>query len=459
VSFVLDSLPRLVEGSSYGAWKASSHAPEGGAFVEAAWNECGADITETALGANRTMRRVAAFYVPPAPSPLQLPDRPPSEVLGRCRFGVAWGDVSELTEQRASDLETAHAKSVTAMFGPGSSSGALRIAPPWPAVVGWQYTTFWNRDTVTVVSGVTYRPRWRDRTDTPVAFLAAAGTVSGDGTPPWQIHDRESAVYPTSRARVEEAIVLTQVKGSPADAIRAVLTRVAAADHPRGFPDDEKLRVYADVARWVRATADLPAGPRAAALVVADHLVSMVGEIPGREHESVRALEASGARLNWVEFGNDWALTHEWLKQAWQLDRGGRAGEMAFQALMEMGFETSGECRDQRGEGFRAVLARGEAFLRELPDSRIRGDVHLMMARAAGTIVTLGTSGWGGSSPDLYQARYRRESAAARARALEHYRAFFDAEPQRTRAERVWPEAFRLAAGLTTPMHFFCIQE
>jgi hypothetical protein len=457
VTFVLDSLPRLVEGSSYGDWKASGRAPKDGTFVEAGWNQCGADIAESALGGNRTMRRVAAFYIPPAPSPLQLPDRPPSDVLAQCRFGVAWADVSELTEQRASLLEAATAKSMEATFGPGSSSGVLRIAPPWPAVVGWQYTTFWTRDTVTLVSGVTYRPRWRVRTDTPSAFLAAAGAVSGDDTTPRQMSDSESGIYPATLARVEEALVLTQVQGGPADAIRTVLPRVAAADGSLLFPpDDEKLRVYAAVARWVRATADIPASRRAAALVAADHIVSMAGEIPGRDYESVRALETLGARFDWVELGNAWVPTHEWLKQAWELDRGGRAGEIAFQALMETGFGTEGQCGAHR-EDFRTVLARGEAFLREFPDSRIRRDVHLMMARAAATIVAL-AAGWDGATPGTAKARYGRESAAARARALGHYRAFFEAEPERARAERVWPEAFRLAAGLTpTRPHFWCL--
>ncbi|HEY2385176.1 MAG TPA: hypothetical protein VGK48_28715 [Terriglobia bacterium] len=52
-----------------------------------------------------------------------------------------------------------------------------------------------------------------------------------------------------------------------------------------------------------------------------------------------------------------------------KLDPEGRAGELSFLTLMELGFETSGACADQGGTGFNAVIREGEAYLQRKPAS------------------------------------------------------------------------------------------
>jgi hypothetical protein len=135
-----------------------------------------------------------------------------------------------------------------------------------------------------------------------------------------------------------------------------------------------------------------------------------------------------------------------------------RIGELAFITLMETGFETSGTCRDQGGNGFRAVLKERREFLRRKPDSGLQSDIHRLMADAFSDIMALAN---GGGYDESVSAEYKPEGASSRARAIEEYRLAFAAPvPSSSRTRKAWRNASRLMAGLTPGRtHFYCVSD
>ena len=122
-----------------------------------------------------------------------------------------------------------------------------------------------------------------------------------------------------------------------------------------------------------------------------------------------------------------------------------------------MGFETSGKYADKREEGFRAVIAQGQEYVRRRPDSAIKPDLHFLMAQAYGDIVALAAGAFYGEPES---AKYQPEAAPARIRAIEQYRIAFDSANNTPRAREAWPDAWRLVAGLPpSKLHFFCIYD
>jgi hypothetical protein len=169
-------------------------------------------------------------------------------------------------------------------------------------------------------------------------------------------------------------------------------------------------------------------------------------------------VEALGAEFVWAGIGKTWLYAHRWLRESLDIDPDGRIGELAFITLMERGFETSGTCRDQPGNGFRAVIDEGRDFLSRKPDSPLAPYVHLLMGQAWGDIVSL-ANGAGYDESDV--EGYKPEEAAARTRAIEEYRLAFASPIQRPfKAREAWRNAWRLTAGQSpTRTYFYCIYD
>ena len=146
------------------------------------------------------------------------------------------------------------------------------------------------------------------------------------------------------------------------------------------------------------------------------------------------------------------------LRESLETDPDGRIGDLAFITLMERGFETSGTCQDQPGNGFRAVILEGGDFLSRKPASPLSSYVHLLMAEAWGDIVTLANGGGydGRDSP-----AYKPEEASARKQSIEEYRLAFASPIQRPAKEReAWRNAWRLMAGLSpSRTYFYCVYD
>src|SRR6185369_13781845 len=107
-------------------------------------------------------------------------------------------------------------------------------------------------------------------------------------------------------------------------------------------------------------------------------------------------------------------------------------------------FEATGQCRDQQGHGYRAVVSEGEKYLKRKPNSAIQPDIHFMMAEAYGDILFLATEG-GGYGPLI---ELRPETDSARIHAIDHYRLAFSSGGNSSRAGAAWTDAWRVLAGL-----------
>jgi hypothetical protein len=109
-----------------------------------------------------------------------------------------------------------------------------------------------------------------------------------------------------------------------------------------------------------------------------------------------------------------------WLRQAYELDPNGRAGELAFLLLMEKGFNTSPGC-ENGDELFREVVRRGTEHLRQRRSTDVEARVHFMMGDAYRDIVALAAGQHGDTYAD--SASYKPEEANARTKAVAEYSA------------------------------------
>jgi len=67
----------------------------------------------------------------------------------------------------------------------------------------------------------------------------------------------------------------------------------------------------------------------------------------------------------------------------------------------------------------------------------------------------------GGKGDEAAQAaEYQAESSSARSKAIDHYRIVLESAPNDPRIPHVWPDAWRLIAGIApTETHFYCIYD
>jgi hypothetical protein len=462
---VLGELPSLREGVSLGAWKKlhstdtiQEYVPQ---FAEVE-NWCARARSEASLGSGRNWVRTAYFYVPDPPASLALPlGTPKEELIDECRLGLVWTEIEDPDAARAQAVTVR--ESLAAALGPGDTDPKIN----WWASGFWRNPVLWKRDVLSIAAAMTTFKKWAtsESSRTARVFVAAAGPKSriifdnfgDDGRAAYIAKHRRVA------ALADEAVKIAAIGGPVEKTIRAAQDLVSVKDGSTEFPTaKERTEIFTAIDQWLSAARPLPPLRRAAALIVADQLMEQAGG-PGwgkDDYPDIRKrLEAQGAVFEWLLLGDVYGFTHTWLKEAWKLDGDGRAGELAFVTLMERGFETSGQCADQNGKSFRAVIREGEGYLRRKPDSVFRGDIHLMIAQAYGDIVTI-ASGGGYFESQNEPEQYRAESADARSKAIEHYRIGFESTPNNSRAADVWPEAWRLMAGIPpTHTYFYCVYD
>src|SRR5262249_13053965 len=140
------------------------------------------------------------------------------------------------------------------------------------------------------------------------------------------------------------------------------------------------------------------------------------------------------------------------------IDPDGPVGESAFYTLMTMGFETSGMCIDQGGEGFRAVVSEGARYLGEHPRTTMAANIHLMMGDAYADVVALAD---GGGYDPSESRKYVAEAPSARLKAIDEYRLALRAPGLDTSsAARAWTSAWSLLAGIARRgTRFYCVYD
>jgi hypothetical protein len=240
---------------------------------------------------------------------------------------------------------------------------------------------------------------------------------------------------------IQEALQVAQPNETLKSAI-STLVKAGRPDWDHANPSHAQIRgaeISTRLRPWVE-TAHSPEPPKeAAVLLVADRIVVMEeedgnlepaeSERPATEGQtSVKRpkssaqleLEKLGARFTYEDGSERYFYQLNWLQQAYELDPKGRAGELAFLALMKRGFDTSQTCANGSDQ-FREVIRRGTEFLREHHSGEVEAQVHFAMGDAYRDIVALAE----GLQADNYADpnNYKAEAPAARAKAVAEYHA------------------------------------
>jgi len=443
---------QLRPGVTLGDWKnARPDEPVSGADSSAMaryfgeW--CAASQKRVAAGVRMVTR--TAFFYPPAPTDLALPDSVP-DLVRRCVLGMIWVSVTDPDSLRAARLADSVRAQLAEAFGMAAERQVSFFGSAFWTHVGW-----FRRDSVIGVSALrgTTLTAARDtareaRVVLAFAFRPIAGISvdSGSGLPgPWM---------PEDTMTLDSAMAIAALDTSLAAPLRA-LARPGAPTS--GQPAQDLIR---PLTRWVSAAAALPLPRRAAALYVADLVLERtmcshaLCELSDR---TVRApLEALGAQFNASELGGSWVYTHSWLTQARIFDRDSRLGQSILLIQLANGFDFSGTCA-AGAEGFRRVIQNGERYLERVPGSPITADVHFLVGEAYRDIVALAHG-----AGDIYadSSLYSAEAGEAAARALAHYREAMKAGVNAPVARAAWRQAWWMKAGLAPrDVRFYCIYD
>jgi hypothetical protein len=467
--FVFDELDNLKAGQTMGDWtkrhgrsRLELYAPSESEQTNEGW--CARIVAEERIDSERISRQTAYFYVPPVPERLALPPGVGAQLIDNCRLGFLWTEIEDADAARAEHLAESVRETAATSMGAGERDVLVR----WWAASSWRKTGLWKRDGVSVATAATNLLPWPDLGNGATrVFVVAAGPASRlrfDGP---ASTDEDRAAHVAARqpalARLEEARRLALLPERLDAAVRAAQKLITEADGWSRWPDvDEQKKMYGAIVRLVRASRSMAPKRQAAVLFVADQLIALSGGGPSEGDDERapirRQLKALGATFEYLSLGDAYTYTHSWLKKARRLDPNGRVGELTFTTLMEMGFETVGDCSDQHGEGFRAVIREGSTYLRRKPNTALAADVHRMLAEAYSDIVVDALDVY--SDTEAAKEAHRREETEARGKALEQFSLAFAVDHPEPALGRDWPIAWRLAAGLhPAATHFRCFYD
>ena len=428
---------------------------------------CARALGSVSLDSARTARRTAYFYVPSTADSTVLPaDTVAKNLAELCRFGLVKLEVAIADTQHLGALASQTRVDLGAALGPVSTAQVQ-----WWGSAYWIRSGFWKPAGLSIVTAIdTGAHRGRDKSpgEPGRLMIMITGRASeltleyldwGPGLPEYE---ELQARQLRTRSDLEQAVERTGPDNDLARALGIYRTRFStdSAD-VRPITGAERVAFVQALTRAVATSRSVAADRHAATLVAADELLSEA--LPFLTFDSKgfgelrTTLESAGATFDYSPLGESHVYSHAWLKKAIEIDRDGPAGGEAFLSLMARGFETSAACAEQKGKGFRAVIARGEERLRDSWGPPRRPRVHLMVAQAYADIVRLAN---GGAYQDFEQAEYTAEAPAARAAAIAHYRAAFNGPLSDHDRRNAWPPAWRMIAGLVPARtYFYCVYD
>ena len=363
------------------------------------------------------MTRAALFYVPSVTrgSLPPLPGKEDHTATRACRMQAIW-------------YETRAEVSINAIVRELSSSwGEPNGQTTQPDIAGsglWNSVVAWHRKGINVWAGPTgqrlivYARRDIPR-DLDLGIRLLGVTIKN------QVNDAAGQT-----ASMDSALTTVVLNRSHCDAAPL------AASH-----EAESIAVNR-LAKWLKASADVPPERRALALLVADSYVACT-QVPSHRLAQLGAEFAAGCPQD----GS--AYSHNFRDQAERLDPKGLAGELA-------GLASLGEPCTLKGSWPDLVIEKGERLLKQFPPDRWTPWVHFAIARAHDAKLSFAYPGGdpeGGEVAQLNPAAKEQERKAA----VEHFERFIQDEPDSEESVFAWQETWRLLAGLPpSPLHFGC---
>ena len=404
------------------------------------------------LSDGRELVRHAYFYVPLARDDQQLPNNSDGKKLrSQSSLGMIWVQSIESDVQSGEKLaeQTREALSKRLMHGQYD----LKI---WYANAAyWNKTARWNVGQTTLVSAYELSPIEGPNRGRLLAFgfLPVSGVYVDLGS-------GENSYEGGSENFLDAAIAASGLTGKKLEPMRLIKEMVkeyrAGKSHQWTSAVDNRTALL--LKQWLDTSKKLRGSKRAAALLAADRALEMAEWLGQRQDATVRTkLEALGAKFNYSALGDSYVYTNSWLKKSLRLGSRGKIGQWAFLVLLGKGFETSGTCTDTGGEAFRRVIIEGERILKRVRNPKLRNRVHLLLAEAYSDIVALADGAGDGYAE---AARYRKSSAGARRKSIEHYRRTLTQIENPSEANRVWRKIWRLIAGVPpNETRFFCVYD
>jgi len=219
-----------------------------------------------------------------------------------------------------------------------------------------------------------------------------------------------------------------------------------------------------DVASLLRDAEGSPRGQKALLLLAADMLVSkLAGSLNDAADGPLRrTLSRHGVKLGGQTHQGGLDYRNDLLWRVWRDFPDTEAGELAFLQLQNRGWRTdTGEGCPPDPDLFREVIGKGEAFLQQHPQSRLRLQVTYTVAVAYESWWSIAHAP--ADDPIVSAPPYPRktanaqQSAMARERAIRYYRDVVAIAPQSPEAASAHRRLPRLELSLDTGQRrFFC---
>lgn len=417
---------------------------------------CALAVAKIPLYSGPRLERVAAFYVPPIPSPVVPPAaKDPAEMVGDCVLGAIYVSVP------VPDANEAERMSATVMIALSKQFGDVQRPPKDPNFnPGWQNRMQWKQGDITVHAGYDpYRIGANDVASFRVYAYSAPVLESERKLPPWwqlqiTLRPKESvnfefavktaALDPAATIAISESYrraAEAAVKARPADASAATNQYAASANQAAGV-----LR------QWLQASDDLPPQRRAAAFLAAYYLVRAAERQYGQDPRIVRLFEKEGSRYWKPTAYQDEDSLGRWLGIAFSLDPEGPVGdtivlEQMTQACYFDGLYAAG------GPLLEHVISHGESYLTRKHDPADTALAAFLLASAYQDLVDIAS----GRLEEIDPAPYKGRLPEARTKALQHYSAAINFDPNSTIATISWRETWNLLANFPSRnFHYAC---
>jgi len=401
--------------------------------------------------------RQAYFYAPEPPAGLSLPrSASPLKTRASAQLGFIWIETNESDNAAGQTLAERTREELSRRFGNGQYDLKLWFAN----AAYWSKTAKFNIGPATFVSAY----------DSVEAGPKHPYVLSFGFLPVFGLHvdlgggeDIYGEAFDAELRSLDAAFAASGLVGKDLEPIRLVKRRIEEYHSGKSgaWQSAAGDEVVDALKQWLSTSRRRGRRQYAAALLAADISLDLSLDLSTQflntEDEAIRKrLKAIGANFVYAQL-DGYVYTHDWLKKALRLDRGGLIGDLSLISMMEKGFELSGMCSGIGYEGSRRVIFEGERFLSRSRNRKLRARVHLLVAEAYSDIVAL-ADGAGEGYVDA--ARYQRAAPWARSMAIAHYlRLLRSPNPTQHQLQR-WKEVWRLLAGAPpTGTYFFCVYD
>lgn len=468
-----DELTELKSGISVTEWK-QAH-PEDQREAEARFEACAAFHWTKQLADGSTLTRMAAFYPPDPPSPLELPtNEDPASLISRCTLASIRVELEVNGREKLLRSVPRIQSEFTRRMGnpdPQLPSYGYPLGPPWhdgEASVIIEKNTDVNPLFASNAVSNTLKVRWQSHASlVTYAYLPKVLEEKQRRTgQPYEV------VSPETSPEIFELAMRTAAI-EQADLVKTMNELYQDCyQHPEPSGNDASYqqkrttaglergqKVVDALALWLRLTRELPPQRRAGGLLAAYFLLKdSTTHLEDAEMEAMRDwLLEKKVIASENELG-PWGATAKWVREARELDPEGPIGE----AITLMTITTPQQMLELRPEGNRLVaesggqkdvtdyvIEAGEKYLSKPRDPGIKELVEYFIASAYCDRIQLARTE-DGDKPSSFEIQ---RAAAARPEAVKYFA--LAAASNSPRAVTAWRSGWRVLAGLPVGIRFY----